>query len=258
MITVYDSSYTFSGYIAQAYELIPKKYKHYFFIGDDLVLNPSINENNVWEYFEVKDKDSYIKEIIPLCKASGVKAERLYKQILQPFRKNNGTEWREQIPGRSEAFQFCRDKGIDAEQRISLKWMLQRQLKEGKRIGALFRLLWCIPCLFLNHGLSMPYPLFKGYSDLLIISSRDMKSLCHYFGVFAAMGVFVEIAIPTAIRMVCSDIKTEDMINKRGVEYWSCEKKWFEDKYGCSLDKLFAAWDEEVLYYHPVKLSKWQ
>lgn len=50
VIPVYESSYQFEGYISQAYTHLKKQnFTHFFIIADDLLLNPKINEHNLWE-----------------------------------------------------------------------------------------------------------------------------------------------------------------------------------------------------------------
>lgn len=40
VITVYESSFCFEGYLAQALLQIPEEYSYYFYVADDIVLNP--------------------------------------------------------------------------------------------------------------------------------------------------------------------------------------------------------------------------
>ena len=42
-----------------------------------------------------------------------------------------------------------------------------------------------------------PYPIWGGYSDITIIPGDKMRKVGHMLGVFAAMGLFVEMAICT-------------------------------------------------------------
>ena len=45
VISVYENSKFYSGYIAQSVnQFYSTKFEHYMFIGDDLILNPVINE----------------------------------------------------------------------------------------------------------------------------------------------------------------------------------------------------------------------
>ncbi|MBN8650204.1 MAG: hypothetical protein J0L67_02190 [Cytophagales bacterium] len=52
VIPVYDHSYYFQGYIAQALKFISHKFDHYLFIADDLFLNPAINQSNYSNFFK--------------------------------------------------------------------------------------------------------------------------------------------------------------------------------------------------------------
>src|SRR5205085_8792917 len=41
-------------------------YEHYFFVADDMVLNPLINENNYQEFFQLSKDTSFLPEIFTL------------------------------------------------------------------------------------------------------------------------------------------------------------------------------------------------
>ena len=58
VIPVYESSYYFQGYVAQAYTHLKRKgFSHFFIIADDLILNPSVSESNIFEKMGI-DSDS--------------------------------------------------------------------------------------------------------------------------------------------------------------------------------------------------------
>ena len=64
VIPVYDSSHRFQNYIAQAYpHLRNKGFTHYLVVADDMLLNPRINENSLWEQTGLDIHDCYISRI---------------------------------------------------------------------------------------------------------------------------------------------------------------------------------------------------
>lgn len=65
VIPVYESSYYFSGYIAQAYtHLRDKGFTHFFVVADDMLLNPAIDENSLWDVLGIGKNDCYIDDLI--------------------------------------------------------------------------------------------------------------------------------------------------------------------------------------------------
>ena len=65
--------------------------------------------------------------------------------------------------------------------------------------------------------------------------------------------------MPTAMALVCNDIVTESMTDKRGVELWGQrDRDKFAEDNRYEIDTLFKNFPPEVIYYHPVKLSKWK
>lgn len=261
IIPVYESSFRFHGYIVTAYQRIlqlRKNYQYYVIIGDDLILNPNVNETNILSYMNLQAGDSYISNLTPLNEANGVHPRRLWDGVLKPFKKYDGVEWEDKILPSQDAFKVYEDKMGRYSRKLKISWLISQVIFYGKNYKALYRLLLDLQCICLNRGLDLPYPLLKNYSDFLIISGEDMKDLCQMLGVFAAMGVFVEVAIPTAMVLVCSSIKCEKDIDKYGIAYWTDkDKEAIQQRYECSLKKLFENWDEKVIFYHPIKLSKW-
>lgn len=64
VITVYESSYCYQGYIAQAYQKLKEyKFDHFVFIGDDMVLNPNLTEKNILSELGIGRNDSYFPVI---------------------------------------------------------------------------------------------------------------------------------------------------------------------------------------------------
>lgn len=253
VISVYESSYYFQGYFAQAYEKIKyDSYEHYVIIGDDQILNPSLDENNIIEKMGLENKDSFIKKIVPYGKSGGDKSNKLYT-ILSPFRINTGISYKLEIPTKEEAELCCKKHGYEVTDKLPWSFLLKKGYVHPKYI------LQTLVCLLINRGRKLPYPLFKAYSDMIIIDATSMELFCRYSGVFAAMNIFVETAIPLAMILSCERIKEEkDLKRYHGVENWGVDIEYFEDKYKKDLNYLFDNFSEDVLYYHPIKLSKWQ
>lgn len=98
-----------------------------------------------------------------------------------------------------------------------------------------------------------------GYSDIFMISKEKLLEIARICGVFAAMNLFAEIAIPTSIILT---VKKEQVVNIDQTNYIS-KIYWdgiqeFEEEYKLDLNMLFSNWEANVLYKHPVKLSKWK
>ncbi len=260
IIPVYESSFFYSGYLAQGLKYIKKNYSHYVVIGDDVVLNPNINEENILEFLSLRQGQSYIKGVCPICEAKGIYAHRLKKYIMSPFLEYSGTEYKNMILSREEAFERVRSKGYKYDLTFTTKWLTERIQEERRGVRAAVKdIFYIVSMLRKNKGKSFPYPFYKDFVDFLVLSGDDIEKLIDYFGVFAAMGLFVEVAVPTAMALMCSDIVTERMIDKRGVELWGYkDRERFNKEYNYELDTLFKKFPSDVIYYHPVKLSEWR
>jgi hypothetical protein len=113
---------------------------------------------------------------------------------------------------------------------------------------------------FLRNGNKryINYPLVEGYSDLIVVPQGHLELFCHYCGIFAAMNLWVDAAIATALILSGSEIRTEKDSNYSGTEYWNGNEiidrlKPTNNK----LDKIGEIFKEDELYIHPIKLSSY-
>ena len=107
----------------------------------------------------------------------------------------------------------------------------------------------------------IPYPMARGYADIFGISKKVLYSIARTCGIFSAMNLFVELALPTAIVLnVARDrVIEEKQTTYRCVALWgNDEVENYESRYDCDLRKLLNEWEKDVLFVHPVKLSKWK
>ncbi len=250
VIPVYESSYQFHGFLAQGREkLLELDCELYFFISDDLILNPRINENNFMSELSLNPGDSFISGLFPLQK-SPWNITRIYENI-QLFYDIH-TLFQKELVSREEATELFKAKGYDD---FRLSW--SELNKKNDKIDFIKKY-GLIGMLRLYRKREMPFPMFGGYSDWFILPKKDFEIVSMKLGVMAAMGMFVEIAIPTAFMIYCQNVRFIDSTPYEDGSIWS-EKEIheLEDTYNCNLKELLHGFPREKLYIHPVKLSKW-
>lgn len=85
------------------------------------------------------------------------------------------------------------------------------------------------------------------------------------------MRLFAEAAIPTALALSCENVVTEyklgenwvtgsanDNVHWHGKEIWNIEEmNKLEKSCDNKIAKLLNSFDHNLLYIHPIKLSKW-
>lgn len=248
VIPVYENSYYFQGYIAQAYKWMKQAgdFDHYIFIGDDLLLNPEINMDNYMEHLKLTKKDSFF----PRFEEVSDKVKWLRSRRALDFSTNQaGLEIAKELPTKKDIVTQFKEHNME-EPYIkgpkSIKPFLH-YLKYRIRVKKLFA-----GKVFLEH------PIIIGYSDMSVVDKFSMKRFVHYCGVFSAGKLFVEVALPTAMLMACKKIKTEDDIDKKGLVLWRNDRVLFDDKYKNSLGELLSNFPPNTLFVHPVKLSQWK
>ncbi len=256
VLSVYANSLHFQSYIAQAYQQIhkmKKQYTHYFVIADDMLLNPTINERNLFDFFKIDDKSCYIRDIrVPAQKRmndKGLQGLWLTQYRFKLYKPK--VEVQSLLPSREEALARFAEHGINAEVRFADKIRL---------------LLWWISILRPRATISafialfkrkVNYPLVWAFSDCLLIpASHD--NFFQYCGAFAALDLFVEYAIPTSLLLSADCVATDQ---KQGLSSIANEMDVIADiekKHRFDLKKLIENFPDDLVFIHPIKLSKWK
>ncbi|MDR1758472.1 MAG: hypothetical protein LBR51_05900 [Bacteroidales bacterium] len=274
VLPVYESSYRFQSYIAQAYRQILQRcrdYTHYFVVADDMLLNPSVNEHNLFDKFNISDKQCFITRYFPI--KTSVHPE-VFPLLYVP--KMRGLETGDMLPDKTTAEKIFNDYGIDTGSlnpgivfryaiRCLKKFVCQRHL--------LHILKFLKACYFLLGNRKLKYPIVWGYSDTLIVTADVMPKFCNYCGIFSATNLFVEFAIPTALLLSgeprrseaerggasgLNKVVTEKQTGIKSIVNISTEIRKIEEKYETNLQNILARYPEDILFIHPIKLSKWK
>ena len=133
---------------------------------------------------------------------------------------------------------------------------------------------WAYAMGLAMRGAPADYPLLAGYSDFLVIPSNAIERFVHYCGVFAALNLFAEVAVPTALALSCDVVRTELALNHhfteveaprnpstrwKGVEFWTeSEMEAYADLFAGDLSDVLSGFPSDWLYCHPVKLSRYR
>ena len=253
VIPVYENSYYYQGYIAQGYaSYFKEEYSHYFFVADDMVLNPVINEGNFRQHLKMDEISCFIPELLSLHKIHGSANTRY---AFNYTHKKWGVEARDEMPTYDEAMVAFDKFGLELKP-LSHKQAFEQQ-NGYEKIKGLIKV---------GIGKKKPakkfydlsYPLVNAFSDMLVVTKKTIKKFSHYCGVFAATELFVEIAIPTALVFTAEAISTEKDLELHG-KYLHTEQELKElDRFNNKLSDLLGNFPPGYLYLHPVKLSKWK
>ncbi|QNE32451.1 hypothetical protein F1C10_11180 [Sphingomonas sp. NBWT7] len=262
---VYETSWNFSGHIAQAGPSITVPgTTHYVVIADDLILNPQLNEHNLLDKLGLAADAAYIKSLASVDTLR-YKWWRAFGETLNLDSRASGFDFRQELPSAEEAQSRFEKLGVDF------------RLPRPKGIRDWRNALWVFPGAFgwsamlryRRHRTS--YPLIFGYADFFIVPAAAWERFLHYCGVFAALNCFAEVAVPTALSLAADKVVTELPINEhfirsrprqpgpslQGRELWGATAiNGFVQPFDRSLDRLLHDFPKELLYVHPVKLSQ--
>lgn len=262
VIPVYESSNFFQSFFAQGYyRFFREDFTHYIFSGDDCFLNPSINENNFMEKTGLPEKTDLISGFIELHKITGRAWWHTFKAV-DFFNNRKGAEVKRELPSREEAVEKFKTHGMDVVP-LTKENIFGTQTPPDKKwwqywLFKQYHLHYKWKQYKKNGKIELPYPVAGSYSDVLIITRASIYDFCRYCGIMASAGLFVELAIPTTLLLASDKIVQEKDIKLKGKASWSPEEiEAVENKFDRSLTSLMKNFPTDQLYYHPVKLSKW-
>lgn len=276
IVSVHSGSFTFQGHLGEAKSRIGDLgCDAYLVIGDDVFLNPKLDQNNLHSSMGLDRDAAYTKCLANLYEAPiiwGTTGNRITFSALV----SNDLEWRKYFPLRDDALKKLGKYGFNFRP-LGLRNFRNQEgkftLMELRMLIGLFAIISPIRNVFSLKTKEVPYPLLYGYSDFFIVPQSAWGEFLHLCQVTAAMKIFVESAIPTSLALACDKVETEipygldhhsekrrEEFPLKGVEFqWTGDSRnEFEKKYEYSLSKLISDFPEDVLYFHPVKLSKWK
>lgn len=269
VIPIYENSYYFQGFVTQFYNQINyKKFDHYFFLADDLLLNPKINQNNYQDFFAINNYKSFIPSFIDL-------SQKTYWTHIKKALNWNINKPGLEIQGFLPDFEIA--KKLLSQNEINYLPINWRQLSYGKisifesknliritkrTIGYLvFKAKFIINIIYLLitrkiNKLYLKYPMVGSYSDIFIVDSKSISKFSEYCGLFACTELFVEIAIPTSLVLSKAEISQELDTELCGGAIWdSDEINLILKQANYNLSSLMTNFPEDKLYLHPIKLS---
>lgn len=264
VISVSSPAYYFQGYFTQAYDSLKDyNFDHWLVIGDDLIINPLINETNVAEQLKLEKGGSYI----PNPKRFDGKTKDDKASIYLKFSLNSGLfEAGKHLPSSNDVMsklkklnlepQGMRFENVYADKPFRKKLGYRQKLaKYGPRYLKYLVQYEKTPDALLYGD----YPCCWGYSDIFMLSRENLQEFCHVCGVMAAANLFVEIAIPTALALTTTGkISRQEDCELQGEALWHNRVSEVLDEYENSLSRLLSEFPQDKLFLHPVKLSQWK
>ncbi|MEN9447929.1 MAG: hypothetical protein RJA25_1219 [Bacteroidota bacterium] len=273
VIAVYENSYRFQGYISQAFRTFYKDmYDHYFFVADDLMLNPAINENNYSDCLNISPTASYFPVFLDF-NDDDLKWMRIRGAIEYPHFVP-GVEFHKELPSNEEATRILRNAGFELKPILyknaytsHIKLNFKKDIIEGESslmnktntiIRYIINRIKSSIHTSRNKTFHLKYPMVGGYSDIFVVSKSCIKPFVRYCGIFATSQMFVEFAIPTALLLSTKEIQTEATIDYKGKALWTEADYQMIAPFKNDLNQLISNFPKNHLYLHPIKLSKWK
>jgi hypothetical protein len=247
----------------------------YLFIGDDLVLNPEINEASLANLMKLDGNSCFYPAMHDVSRGDCLRGT-MEAHNFQMLPAGMDPTALTGVPSYEEAFSVLSHKGLmDTTSLTRLKPYLplfeQPWRKAWHKNYKIARArLWHLRNA-LRYRLSSKkaaYPVVFGYSDIFSVPRVHFDEFCNYLEVFASIRMFVELAIPTAFALHDWPMVCEDDLELKPLNVWfPQDPRLFKQKAArieemtiaanYHIEGLQQAFPKDYLYMHPVKLSKW-
>jgi hypothetical protein len=285
VFTVYRGAYTFHGFIADAWRLLSTIDAEFFvFAGDDVLINPAFGERELYERLYVDRFDGYIPHFRSLSvqsaqvgknfddETANLAAEagdlwfwtervlsRMHPAMSVLFGSGCAAAWR-YLPSSKEALnRFAAfgmaaltspDNAPEAPENFALRLARRTRRAIRSRLCGSQR----DPLARLRQDL--PYPMAYGVSDFFVVRSDALMKFSRYCGTLAALDIFVEAAIPTALVLACDKLGTGSDTSLHCRWTWTGSNVHVGVQAAADYATICREFDDHLLFIHPVKFSQ--
>lgn len=267
VIGVYENSYQFSGYVAQAASrFVDSSFSHYFFVADDVMLPPDINEDNIYDRMHLDEHTGFLPIIRPIDAEALVKWPFAIATYMHFLSGGNACEWQRFLPAADDAQRVLEKHGVGFEWAVTMRQfkMAQHLVRPVCASPYLCQRIpflgWIVNLFGAFKSGEKAYPLVHGFSDVMAVPADAIAQFVHMCGVFAAARVFVEVAMPMSLLFSCDKVVTLKDLGLRGVDgnKGADDRMQVGERYGFDYRRLQDGYPKNCLFVHPVKLSKWK
>jgi hypothetical protein len=264
VIPVFENSFYFQGYIPQSKHILNKiNSSHFVFVGDDLILHPDINENNILKELNVTEDGAFLPWSWGIITKISMEWANTFPSInsfyIEDYLLHHAPDWKKMLPERDTAIQKLKKLGFTSGK---LNYKLLKGENKSYNYPRFNITLKEYLKLLLKRRRTPAYPLLTGYSDMFILPKNKLEKFSEYCELFRQMRLWVEVAIPTALVLTVDDLTFEKDTKWLGTTYWENENiEEMNERYehvDFNFEELMKSYKSNELYIHPVKLSKWK
>lgn len=252
-------SYNFSGFFHEAFAYYyDPQIDYYLFLADDAILNPKYNEENILKKLVPNGEIAYISGIYPVNRSYGIEwAHAAYSNISVSYMGKNFYKF---IPTYNYMLEKMKKFFPNYSDRIASDFMDYKTPVEqwiSRRRASVFS------ATKRDDGRCI-YPLAMGWSDIVMVHKSIIKQFVRLCGLFAAIHMFCEIAVPTSLVCCCvpNQVSTLSKLmiqqNMSQQVLWGSNRIEIVRKYCSDFEKLINDFPEKGILIHPIKLSQWK
>jgi hypothetical protein len=278
---VLENALCFQGYFSQALDFYrDARLTHYAFVGDDAVLGREVSGRSLPALLGLDARTAWVKSLTAVADGS-FKWARGCEAIACVNHAPGIERYRALLPDDAEWDRRLARHGIPTGRDLGLRNLRAARSAAPVNAAESFRpyrgllgdlATLCLPARTVRRlaartvpvasrmarrnlrRRTLAVPLVSSYSDVVVVPAPALDEFARLCGIFAAMNLFVEVAVPTALALAAERIRTEADGGPRGLEVWGAEATAALE---ARCERSVARLPGDVLYVHPVKLSRW-
>ncbi len=272
IISVYENSYQFEGYITQGFDCFYNDEAEYFvFMADDVLLHPDLSKDTIEQMLKIDENTGFTARNIRSVSDKFLIMKRwLFPTIINYMYSDFKSFVDKILPTPEEMFKKYEQMEIPLEklsenkikyiqdfytmdlENFFYKYRAATATVDLKKLMAKYVEDTKTPFRYL-------FPFACGFSDFFVVPKKFIKDFMYLCGVFAAMRIFVEVAIPTALMITLDKLMCPKNIGMDVVNFPSDpQREKFSKENDFSVKKVLADWNKENLLVHPIKYSMWE
>lgn len=262
VFTVYRGSFTFQGMLVDVRDrILQSGASHLVVVHDDVLLHPSLNEDNIVSALRIQDGGCFFPNMGPAPEGiyeCGYTLSLYWKTwFSMNYYSGSGVDSLIQaLPDPAFARERirqtlnCQPAGVRYDPAAPMVPLHifgdspESLTAQKAMIDALFS--------YSKDGvfLEPPYPYVVGWSDFFAIDMKKAKEFLHLLGIFAAGQIFVEAAIPTSLAITADSVTSLSQIDRDIVWVPGSSVEPIEP------DQIVDAFRGRSIAMHPLKLSR--
>jgi hypothetical protein len=257
--TVYRAAFNFGGFFSDSLAFLSELDADYLvFSGDDCIINTALFGDNFATTFlrDNEEISAFLPQPLKFCNGNEWGSSHKINTLAR-FAKGYGLydqrieDWLGFLPDPNPIRNTAQRLAVHSD-KMSQPTAEQKSKMNPAQLEVLTSMMGN------QSEAPMPYPLVYAISDFFIVSRKNLELFCHNVGLLAAMNIFSEVSVPTALMSLPGPLLRASDLNLTFDWTWGRNQE-VEHFVPTSIEEIggvISDMDTHTLFRHPIKLSK--